>query len=144
MAADLDAVHRALAAQIDAYIDDDWNVSAYPNAGMEFPAIEVWPGSPYADHAKTFGATGHAELQVEVRLFLDGANAETVFKRVTRALSVGTGHGSSVIDAINSDRTLDGTAETLVVGPADWEPDGLSAVISVPVAILVRKSGAQP
>ena len=144
MSADLDAVHRALAAQIKAYIDDDWNVAAWPFSGMDYPLIEVWPGSPYHQHSETFGPNGHGVLNVEVRVMVDGANAETAFKRITRAVSVGSAFGSSVIDAIASDRTLDGTAQSLSIDAVDWEPNELSAVGTIPVRIVLKKSGAQP
>lgn len=142
---DLDAIHRALAAQIDAYISDDWNVQPFPESGSPEPLIEVWPGSPYAGYFASFGANGRADLMLEVHVFVDGPNAETVFKRITRALSVGTAHGTSVVDAIMSDRTIDGNVEDVKAMQADWQiiPGGLAAEGVIPVEIVVLKSGAQ-
>lgn len=142
---DLDAIHRALAAQIVAYIDDDWNVSPWPESGSPEPLIEVWPASPYAGYFASFGANGRADVLLEVRVFVDGSNAESVFKKITRALSVGTAHGSSVVDAIMSDRTIDGTVEDVKAMQAEWTviPGGLAAEGVIPVEIVVSKSGAQ-
>lgn len=142
---DLDAIHRALAAQIDAYVTDDWNVQAFPFSGYGPPRVEVWPGSPYAGYFVSFGANGRADVMLEVRAYIDGSDAETVFKRVTRALSVGSAHGSSLVDAIMSDRTIDGTVEDVKAMQAEWQPngDGLSGVVVIPVEIVVLKSGAQ-
>jgi len=143
---DLDAIHRALAAQIEAYIDDDWNVQAWPMSGYEFPLIEVWPGQGgYAGYFSTFGANGRADVMLEVRVFVDGSDPETVFKRITRALSVGSAHGSSVVDAVMSDRTIDGTVQDARAMSADWiiRGDGLGAEGRIPVEVVVLKSGAQ-
>ena len=142
---DLDAIHRALAAQIDAYLDDDWNVAPYPFAGEDFDRIEVWPGSPYVGYFATFGANGRADVLLEVRVEVVGNDAETVFKKITRALSAGSAHGSSVVDAVMSDRTLDGTVEDCKAMQGEWSVDegGLSAMGVVPVEIVVSKSGAQ-
>lgn len=142
---DLDAIHRALAAQINAYIDDDWNVSPWPESGMEYPLIEVHPGSPYAGYFASFGASGHADVVLDVHVFVDGSDPETVFKRITRALSVGSAHPSSVVDAIMSNRTIGSTVADCKAMQAEWqiEPGGLAAEGIIPVEIVVAKSGAQ-
>lgn len=142
---DLDAIHRALAAQIAGYISDDWNVQPWPLSGYDWPLVEVWPGDPYVGYFATFGASGRADVLLEVRVEVDGSDPESVFKKITRALSVGSDHGSSVVDAIMSDRTIDGTVQDVKAMSASWEPlgDGLAARGVIPVEIVVLKSGAQ-
>lgn len=145
MAADLDAIHRALAAQVADYITDDWNVAPWPFSGEPLDLIEVWPGDDYINYWSTFGPNGKADLMVRLRLQIAAGDAETAFKKITRALSVGTGHGTSLVDAVMSDPTLGGTVANAIALTGEWPVDEatLSTVAWLPVSIVLTKSGAQ-
>jgi hypothetical protein len=146
MAAGLKAIHEACAARIEAGVARDWNVAAFPFSGMPLPLIEVWPGSgDYIAYWGTFGATGTADLVLDIRIQVATGDAETTFIQITDMLSVGTGHTSSVVDALMEDKTLGGTVLTLRALSARWTPDGddLGSVAVIPVEIVLRKAGAE-
>lgn len=145
MAANLKLIHEACATRLNAGIARDWNVAAFPYSGKPLPLIEVWPGSgDYIAYWGTFGASGTADLVLDIRIQVATGDAFTTFKQITDMLSVGTGHTSSVIDALMADKTLGGTVETLRVLTGRWpvDDDNLGSVAIVPVELVLRKSGA--
>lgn len=142
MALDLEAIHRVLASQIKANIDDDWNVEPYPGSGAPRPLIEIYPGDPYVDYFPAEATYCEATINLAVRIALAAGNSETLFRRMTRLLSSGDGHGSSIADAVmNVDRTLGGLAIDMQVFPAQWSPnDEETALLAViPVAVTVER-----
>jgi len=148
MALDLAAIHEALAAQVRAYIADDWNVAAYPMSGMERPLIEVWPGSEYVSPWETMSGTGIVAVGLRLVMTI-GGDWETDFLQITRALSIGTDNGTSLVDAVMSDKTLGGLVETMIAArpdsPMTWTPGNADALTTaeVPVVVYVRKEGAK-
>ncbi len=143
MALDLKAIHEALAGQIKAYLSDDWNVAPWPLSGKKGELIEVWPGSPYVGYFGSFGPNGHADVLLELRVYLPSADPATYGERTSRALSVGTGHGSSIPDAVMSDATLGGVVSSAKVLSAEWSPSTDGDEIRIPVEIIAKKQGAQ-
>lgn len=145
MGADLKAIHEACATRIEAGIARDWNVAAFPYSGKPLPLIEVWPGAgDYIAYWGTFGASGTADLVLDIHIQVSTGEAFTTFKQITDMLSIGTGHTSSIADALHEDKTLGGTVQTLIVRSARWEvdDDNLGSVAVIPVEIVLRKSGA--
>lgn len=137
---DLAAIHTALADQIRAGIDSSkFTVTAFPSTAQR-PSIEVWPGSEYVNYYITAGPTGVADMSLTIRVFLSGANAESEWLTVARLLSSGTGHGSSLIDAVMGDRSLSDVVDDIVSLSSTWNPEDGS--IDIPVLIQVRKQGA--
>lgn len=138
---DLKAIHEALAAKIEAGIDNvgEFTVEAFPSTAAR-PTIQVWPDSQYVSYNETSGSEGLADVNVLVRVFLAGANIETEWIEAAQLLSAGTGHGSSIIDAIMTDRSLGGVVADAFAGTSRWNPEDGS--IDVPVLIQVNKIGA--
>lgn len=140
-------IRESLAASIEAQVAG-FTVRAYPGDGVNGQCIFIYPSPDgYVDYWATFGgpiglAVVHLELQIRTTA-ADDASAQMV---IDELLSVGTGNGRSLIDAIRSDHTLDGTVDDVMpcATPsrmAQFGPEGpLGAV--VPVDVYVRKNGA--
>ena len=75
-------------------------------------------------------------------LVVDPANAdESATRRLFRYLSVGTGNGASIIDALMADKTLGGVVETVhISGVSNYDATTRTAV--VPLQVVCRKQGA--
>ena len=144
---DLKAIHEALADQLEANLASDWNTAAFPFSGMEHPLVEVWPrvgNTGYIGYFVTYGANGKATIQLELRVFIANNTPEDAAERIWEALSVGTGHGDSIVDAVMQDRTLGGTVADTIVREAVWSAttDDLGSVAILPVDIVLAKQGA--
>ena len=139
---DLKAVHEALAAQIRSRVADagKFTIGALPLT-VARPSIEVWPDVDYVTYYETSGSAGLADVQLLVRVFLSGNNIETEWLTAMRLLSAGTGHSSSIVDAIMSDRTLGGVVADAFAGSARYNPE--EGTIEIPVDIQLNKQGAQ-
>lgn len=131
---DLVAIHTALADQIRAAVADSskFTVKAFPST-VPRPCIEIWPDTDYVDYFGTSGPESASDVLLVVRLFLSAANAETEWLQVTRLLSSGAGHGSSIFDAVNDEPTLGGAVAEAHVAVARWRPQDRS--LDIPVAI---------
>jgi hypothetical protein len=146
---DLDAILRALAAKIKANIADDWNVYAWPGTeAPTLPFIELRPGPGFLQPWGTMTSSGLAEISLVLHLEVAAGNAETAFKRICRALSVGTGHDTSLIDAVMlPPRTLGGLVEDMIAAPPDaaveWSDEFPSTTADIPVRVYARKQGAE-
>src|SRR6185503_2341883 len=139
MAIDLQAVHRALAGQISEHITRDTNVAAFPDGSYSPPQITVHsdPGG-YLNYAMTFN--DEADLMLRLKLEVEaGDDLESVCIKVTDYLSSGTGNTSSIIDAVNFDRTLGGAVENCRILTAEWDTDTNPAVAWLPVVIYLDR-----
>lgn len=91
----------------------------------------------------TMGPNGQAEVAMDLTITLDNAEKDSAEIAMDDYLSVGTGNGASIADAINADPTLGGVVESCVVlevgSPTDTV-DGYEATF--PLKILTRKAGA--
>ena len=70
----------------------------------------------------------------------DGFADESARRRLDDFLSVGTGNAASIIDAVMSDKTLGGVADTCHIPRA--EVDDATATARLPLEVHVRKVGA--
>lgn len=138
---DLKAIHEALAAQIRNGIDRSagFTVKAFPSESSR-PAIEVWPDGNYVTYFGTFGASGISEVNLVVRVLLSGANRETEWKTACDLLSAGTGHSSSIVDAVIADMTLGSAVASAFIGDAQWNPE--DGAVDFPVRVVLNKQGA--
>jgi len=143
MSVDLQAIHRALAAQISAGLGRDTNVYPFPVSDPVFPCISIYPGSDsYVSYFVGFGPDGAADLNLRLKLDVDG-DFESIAIKICDYLSVGTGNRSSIVDAIHSGRTLGGLVEDCVALSAQWaDPDSTPGVAWIPVQIYLLKDGA--
>jgi hypothetical protein len=149
---DLLAVHQALATQISTHIatqvDEEtdvagaggFSVNAFPSTSPR-PAIEVWPDTDYILYHETSGTEGLSDLNLMIRIWLSGANEESEWRTVCAFLSGGTGHTSSIHDAVMADRTLDGTVADTFIGVAQWNPE--DGTLDIPVEIMLNNQGGQ-
>lgn len=145
MSVDLEAIHRALAAQIRANVAEDTNVYPFPMAGRMPPCITVYPAAgTYLDYWKTFGPNGDADMMVRLKVEVDAAEGESSGIKMCRYLGVGVGNTSSVIDAVMADRTLGGTVDSAVILTAEWaDPDTDPGVAWFDVSIILSKQNAE-
>lgn len=139
---DLKTIHEKIAAQIRANVARDINVG--PAWGTKAaPAIYVDYGDPYVSYFFSMGPSGRTEVNVEIQAYLDAANPETLHERITELVSCGTGHNSSIIDALMADGPVDDVVEEAFIGeafaaatPGEGEPH-----IRIPVRLIVKKIG---
>lgn len=139
---DIEAIYVALADQLRAGIADagGFTIKAHPSTAP-VPAIEVWPDEGDVSYFETSGSEGLADVNILIRAFLSGANPESEWRTMARLRSSGTGHNSSVIDAVMADRTLGGVVADAFIAGSRWNPE--QGTIEWPVAIQLNKEGAQ-
>lgn len=142
MAVDLNAIHVALAEQVEANIDDEYNVAAFPYSGKPVPSIEVWPGEPYRDLQPEDGTFCREAVNLRLRIRVAAANSESAFQVMARALSSGTGATSSLVDAVQEiDPTLGGVVLDTEILSVEWSPtdEDLGAIAEIPVVVTVER-----
>lgn len=138
---------RDIREQLAASLDDriaGFTVRAYPGDGVNGQCIFIYPGSGnYVDYWESYGASGlsavHLQLQIRTTA-ADDASAQMV---IDELLSSGAGNGRSLIDALRSNKTLDGTVADVMPGSpqmAQFGPDGPFGAV-VPVDVYVNKIG---
>lgn len=143
MTSTISDVRDALGAQLRSELGGDINVDV-DNEGKPPPVVRLFLGSPPVQYWGTFGANGLHE--VRFLLTIDPAgNDRSAVRRLDEYLSVGTGNGRSVIDALLSDVSLGGIAQTLRVDGFDYgeslEPDP-SVTATLEVLVTLKKQGA--
>lgn len=141
MALNLEAIHRALAAQIRAGIARDTNVYPFPVEDPQYPCVSIYPDS--IDYFTSFGPNGTADLNLRLKLEVSADSAESAAIKVCDYLSVGTGNGSSIIDAVHADRTLGGIVDDCVVREAEWPAESDLGLAWLPVLIFLTKQNAE-
>lgn len=151
MADDFEQIHRALAEQIDVGINEDTTVYPFPIESPVKPCITVYPGAgKYVDYFTSHGPNGTADLYLRLKVEVDG-DGESIGMKICAYLSIGTGNGSSVPDAVHgtradgtSGRKLGGLVDDCVVLSADWaDPDSDPGVAWLPVAVYLTKQNAE-
>lgn len=145
MSFDIQAIRRALAAQIRARIADDIDVFAYPSEGPTMAAITVYPSAgDYVSYFTTMGANGNADLSFRLKVEVAADSIESVEIKLDRLLGSGLGNTSSIVDAVMYDRTLGGTVGSCVVLSAVMgDPDVDPGIAWLPVEIILSKQNAQ-
>ena len=139
MAANLEAIHRALADQLRANISRDIDTNPFDINPPTFPAITVLTDSPYIDYWDTFGPNGKAVMKLRLRLDVEG-DPESMAIQICAYLSIGTGNTSSIADAVHLDKTLGGLVEQCIVLSAEFPNDSEPGVAWVPVQIILGKT----
>ena len=115
--------------------------------GASAPVIrlELQPSDPI-DYWLTMSPDGAerggvSEVRFDLIVDVAGVNGDSV-KRLYDFLSVGTGNGESVIDALLADKTLGGVVETIHVSGVS-EYDAINVTATLPLRVVCRKSGAE-
>lgn len=142
MALNLRAIKVAAADQIRDYIDRKPDVRPFRTrgAGDNAITIEVTDITQF----ETFGPAGYSKITANLKIWCNAADDDSAEIAMDDYLSAGTGNGSSIADAINSDKTLGGVVESCAVlelGTIEDEGDDFTALI--PLEIYTKKVGAQ-
>ncbi len=134
----LSTIRAAIKAQLEANLDRQTNVDV-DGAGMPAPVIRFeLVNTP--NYWGTFGPDGIAFI--EARFVIDPAGADqSAVRRLDEYLSVGTGNGSSLIDAIHTDVTFGGTVQGLTMEPGDYDAENVTAELLV--SFIAKKQGAE-
>lgn len=92
---------------------------AFDTIPMEFvpPAAVVVPDDPFIDYHEAFKG-GLCLVRFRVTLLASRASERTGQDKLDSLLSAGTGQSSSILDAVDGDRTLGGTVSDCVVDEA--------------------------
>ena len=142
MSLTLSTIRAAIKAQLEANIDREINVDV-DGAGMPAPVIslQLQPSDPI-DYWVTMNGVGNGVAEVRFDLVVDPAGADqSAVRRLDEFLSVGTGNGSSVVDALMADKTLGDAVETVVLlGVSEYDPINVTATL--PLRVVCRKQGA--
>ncbi len=144
MSLDLKAIRTALAAQLTANIDRATNVYAYEVDSPAYPYVIVKPAAgDYVGYFGSFGPNGVADVMFELEIATIAGDPISMGIAMDAYLSSGSTFGSSVVDAVHTDRTLGGTVADCVALTARVEPLGdFPLIATVPVMVRVNKSGA--
>lgn len=132
-------LREALAAQLRANIDRSVNVRAYPPASPS-PSILIELEGDAVDYWMTYGAAGVGTVRFLVTVDPSGTDAESSARRLDEFLSVGTGNGSSFIDAVLVDKSLGLDGVTCNIRSA--EVDSVELTAQFVVEVHVNKVGA--
>jgi hypothetical protein len=144
MALDLEAIHTAVADQIRNNVAREINVFPLRPENPPFPYLAVVPGDPYVSYHETFASStvgALCDVQLEL-LIVQNARSIDAQMFILELLSAGTGENSSVVDAIETDRTLGGVVETCLALRAnqfEFNDDGTVSV-SLPLQIVQRRT----
>lgn len=127
-------IRAAIKAQLVVNLDDETNVYAYAEGtSTPYIAIELSPSDPI-DYFATM--TGNGLARVDFTLRVNPGNAdESAVRRLDEYLSVGTGNGSSVVDALMADESLGGVVATLQIQSVNYFADIVEAEIAVSVSL---------
>jgi hypothetical protein len=148
MALTISPIREALKAQLNAVLSGrESDVKTYRVTGASvFPRITI-EADPvdYIDYWVTGTSVGLATVRFVLVVEAGPVNAEgfadeSARRRLDDFLSVGTGNNSSIIDAVMSDTTLGGVAETCHIPRA--EVDDATATARLPIEVHVKKVGA--
>jgi hypothetical protein len=145
---DLAVIRDALAVVIRDGIARTVNVHArWPDSPLVLPAVVVIPAGEYVAYHEAFDR-GLAAVAVEVHIYATGT--VTGQQVIDDLLSAGLGKTSSVIDAIEANRSLGGVISDCIVrsardvGRVDLSADGvgqsLSWTATVPIDIYLPRS----
>ena len=136
-------IHNALADQIRAGVDRQTSVSAFPDGSTVYPCVTVHSDPEYISYWGTFGPNGDADLKLRIVIEVDAGDLTSICLKIADYLSVGTGNGSSIVDAVMGDRTLGGVVGDCVVLTAEWDSENEPAKAVLPVQIILRKVNAE-
>ena len=144
MALTLSDIRAAIKAQLVANLDRETNVYA-EGEGDVFPSvtIELQDSDPIDYWLTMNGPTGNGVAEVRFDLVVDVGmtDRKSAVRRLDDYLSVGTGNGSSIIDALRADVTLGGVVETVhISGVSQYDATNVTAVL--PLQVVCRKQGA--
>lgn len=134
-------IRAAIKSRLEAGINRETNI-AESGQQMPMPRIRlVLAASDPIDYFTTMGPAGIARVRFDLVVEPAGTDKSAVV-RLDDYLSVGTGNGSSVVDAILADRTLGGVvADCVLLGVSAYDPELVTATL--PLEVRVAKIGAQ-
>ena len=139
----ISTIRAALADQLKRNLEGQYTVDAWPSGqpASSNRITVMYPPGDVIDFWVTFGGAGLSTLRLELVVEPAGSDVKAASKKLDELLSVGTGHGNSVIDAVLEDRTLGlGAGIDVIVSSASVDED---LIARVAVTVNVSKQGAQ-
>ena len=132
------AIAQALANRIQDGTSSAVHAYWFPIPKHQYPAAIVAPAAEFIEYQQTFGDRGGYTLKWAVTLKVVAVNPESAVTKMYDLMAAGTGHPSSVLNAIWADQQLNSTVDGTYVStgsPPTWETEEdrvvLTAVLSV-------------
>ena len=133
MALTLSTIREAIGAQLRANLSREINVDV-DGAGSPAPVIRLELDVP-PTYYESFGPPRQLQ-SVTFLVSLDPAGADqSAVRRLDDFLSSGTGNGSSVIDALDTDPTFGGVAMQFDYEPRDYDSINVTATFALTVHV---------
>lgn len=150
MALDVNRIVTALAAQIQVEVNREVNVYSGLVPGTAVPpCILIVPAEDFIDYHVSFGSTGLAEVNLRVQVVTPAGPGVDGQVALYEFFSAGAGLGNSVLDAVYTDKTLDGVVEHVHVtgsrwtGPVVWgAPDAQVSAVVAELILVARTKRA--
>lgn len=140
MSLTLSAIREALAAQLRTETARQVTVYAYKPPTMSYPCLALVAGEgDYVTYTETFDAVATVNLVIEVHISSLKIDEQVALDDF---LSAGSANLSSIVRAVNADRTLGGVVEMCFVrgarGPTlnPTDPDPLVGLVPVQIYCL--------
>jgi hypothetical protein len=142
MSLTLSTIREAIGAQLRANLTGgpqrQVNIDEFGD-GKPAPVIRLELAST-PNYWGTYGPEGIA--YIEARLVIDTANVDGgAIRRLDDYLSVGTGNGESVVDALMVDQSFGGTVQGFKIQPGDYDADNATAELLL--SFIAKKQGAE-
>ena len=138
MAFKLSTVREAIGAQLLANLDRETNVDI-DGEGMPAPVVRLVMDAP-PNYFGTFGPDGVCECRFRLEIDPAGVDQSAVI-RLDDYLSVGTGNGSSVIDALKADQSFGGAVSGMRYEPGEYDSANVTADLLL--TFIAMKQGAE-
>jgi hypothetical protein len=135
----LATIRSAIKAQLEANLERQTNVYAYPVPRPVAPYVALVMDQ-VPDYEGTFGPDGVCMCRFRLVIDPGGADDSSVM-RLDDFLSVGTGNGSSVIDALRSDQTFGGAISGFTYEPGEY--DAVNVTAELILTFIAMKQGAE-
>ncbi len=136
----LSTIRAAIKKQLDAnlkgreqQVDVDGSGSGFPRITFELTRTPNYWG--------TFGPDGVCFVEARFLIEPGASDRPSGIKVLDEYLSVGTGNGSSLVDAIHTDPTFGGTVQGLTMEPGEYDADNVTAELLV--EFIAMKQGAE-
>lgn len=137
MSLTLSTIRQAIGAQLRANLDRQINIDV-DGEGKPAPVVRLEMAT-VPNYEGTFGPDGIAFCRF--RLVIDpGGVDQSAVRRLDDFLSVGTGNGSSVIDALRADQTFGGITQGFRYEPGDYDAENVAAEMFI--EFIAKKQGA--
>jgi hypothetical protein len=134
MSLTLSTIREAIGAQLRANLEKQTNVYVY-DEGSDFPSVSLTLDAPPV-YYESFGPPRQLQsVTFLVTVAPGGSERKSAVITLDRYLSSGTGNGSSVIDALDTDPTFGGVLMGFDYEPRDYDPINVTATFALTVHV---------